>query len=75
MNPNTLFLLMALPVIILSALLVIELSKAQEITLREYPFHTPGCEDLEFPAVDRKWLRQSLRNARETDRRLRRRVR
>lgn len=75
MNPNMLFLLMALPAIVTGTLLVIELSKAQEITLRDYPFCTPGCEDLEFPAVDRRWLKQSLKNAHETDRRLGRRVR
>ena len=74
MNPNMLFFLMAIPAIVTGTLLVIELGKAQEITLREYPFHTPGCEDLEFPAVDRRWLKQSLKNAYETDKRLRKRV-
>ena len=74
MNPNMLVLIMAIPAIVTGTLLVIELSKAQEITLREYPFHS-GAEDLEFPAVDRRWLKQSLRNAYATDRQLRRRVR
>ena len=65
--------LYALPLMISLPMLIIELFRAADETARCLE-PKPVIEELTFPSVSRRYLRQSLKAAREADRRCKRRI-
>lgn len=65
--------LYALPLMISLPMLIIELFKAVDETARLME-PKPAIDQLQFPRVSRRVLRQAMKAAREADRRCKRRI-